>query len=848
MTSAGSAADTAPSRCPPPTLLRLKQAYARQRLFRPHRTRRYDTGDELAYEVTGIVPPHRGRLRLRVERFVGGGFAGQVYKVRVLELALTDGSIPGLDPDRTYALKILVPPRGFARIFRTVVYFAAFQAPFAPQLNQDAARAGALWQKFIRRGAAAVMGDETAVVDILATLVDHTLGGWGEISEWVEGRTWRFEVDDDLDARRRWEPGDPDGNVGSPEYRSKKAFMARLVSLMQDMGAPELARQYEWWTCKSQPNVLKRRETDTDPAAGHVAVDFRAGLALLFFLPMSPADVKLIARGLMRGRLVQFDRGDLTRLQRFMAKSGKTFDDMREAYAELERRDRDYRQALPDITSHRLRLLYSRKLWRSILRAHTQGLVLRRHIDDRTAAQLSDPGMKAALLYLSGILPFLGRVLRRFWGHRDFRRHYISLWSRPEYLLRTWRARRAEALIQWHRAGRVTSDRTDRLMDHPLRFAAHLPLSLLPPGLHRLLSDRRYALDRLDFIFVRPWRLYFKSEAREAWLRETVLQGERSGMLARDEADRILARIREPFIQKYLKSLAVHVCTVPVTQIVSVLVAVIYLRLHPELSWQDASLRAGLILGLFQVTPISPGSLARGLYVTYLVLRERNFEDYRLAFFLSFFKYIGYLAFPIQMAYRYPDLARFMAGHWATGAVHIIPVFGERGALLEHAVFDLFYNYPLTVRRRLLQRKERRAGLAPRIWHVFPGVVCGLGVLLGIEVVYTRLGGQPPDFTTIWWPVLWVPIVTAAVLIFGAGGASLGQRLAQAGLGGGVLGWLYAVGHAWLKPLLMHPVQDPLPVAGLMAEAAGPGLWQAFIFALLSLVTALVLETRRLRH
>ena len=98
-------------------------------------------------------------------------------------------------------------------------------------------------------------------------------------------------------------------------------------------------------------------------------------------------------------------------------------------------------------------------------------------------------------------------------------------------------------------------------------------------------------------------------------------------MLTEEEATHITSQLQEPFIQKYLKSLAVHVCTAPVTQIVSVIVAIIYVRMHPELSWQEATVAAGLILGLFQVIPISPGSLARGLYVTFLVLRERNFKD-----------------------------------------------------------------------------------------------------------------------------------------------------------------------------------------------------------------------------
>jgi hypothetical protein len=38
--------------------------------------------------------------------------------------------------------------------------------------------------------------------------------------------------------------------------------------------------------------------------------------------------------------------------------------------------------------------------------------------------------------------------------------------------------------------------------------------------------------------------------------------------------------------------------------------------------------------------------------------------------------------------------ARFMAGHWVTSAVYIVPVFEENGTWLEHFVFDVFYNFP----------------------------------------------------------------------------------------------------------------------------------------------------------
>jgi hypothetical protein len=49
------------------------------------------------------------------------------------------------------------------------------------------------------------------------------------------------------------------------------------------------------------------------------------------------------------------------------------------------------------------------------------------------------------------------------------------------------------------------------------------------------------------------------------------------------------------------------------------------------------------------------------------------------------------------MVTAYPEFSQFMAGRWAASAVHIIPVFGEKGALVEHMVFDMFFNVPRVI-------------------------------------------------------------------------------------------------------------------------------------------------------
>jgi hypothetical protein len=412
------------------------------------------------------------------------------------------------------------------------------------------------------------------------------------------------------------------------------------------------------------------------------------------------------------------------------------------------------------------------------------------------------------------------------------------------YFLRASRARIAEAGIRWLRAGRVSEARALRIAREPWRYYLHLPFSILPPGLHRFLTDRAYLKDRLAFIFIRPFRLYFNAAEREKWLREMIDQGVASGVLADSEADRIKAQFKEPFIQKYLKSLAIHLATLFVSETVFLTTALIYVLTQPELTWSQATLQAGLIIGALNLLPISPGSIVRGFYVVGIMIKDRNFKDYNIALAISFLKVIGYLAFPIQMAYRYPDLARFMAGHWATAAVHFVPVFGEKGAWLEHFVFDTFYNLPLTIRRRMKGRAEARKGLRPRAWHV-PVVALAATAALGLlDFGFFKLKGAIPALGDIWWLAVWVPFFAAWLSARWAGGASVGKRVGWAILGGIAFGALWTFLNGFWPDILPGA---PVVANGAIGKLALKAVWQAFIFALISASGGFIAETRRLR-
>jgi hypothetical protein len=263
-------------------------------------------------------------------------------------------------------------------------------------------------------------------------------------------------------------------------------------------------------------------------------------------------------------------------------------------------------------------------------------------------------------------------------------------------------------------------------------------------------------------------------------------------------------------------------------------VAIGYVVMHPEMPRAQAYAIGFGILALFQVTPISPGSIVRGLYVVFLVIKERNFKDYNIAVFLGFFKYIGYLAFPIQMAYRYPALARFMAGHWATEAVHIVPVFGESGAILEHGVFSLFYNWPLTIRRRMRKRAEMRAKMKPRYWHIIVWSLVGTGIFAAADLIYLNKTGVLPGLNNIWFLTIIVPLLCGTAITLGSGGATLLKRVFAGAICGIIMAVLYSIATIIIG-------QNGLIMPD---DIVGSGLWRVFIFSMLSTLGVILTEIK----
>jgi len=162
-----------------------------------------------------------------------------------------------------------------------------------------------------------------------------------------------------------------------------------------------------------------------------------------------------------------------------------------------------------------------------------------------------------------------------------------------------------------------------------------------------------------------------------------------------------------------------------------------------------------------------------------------------------------------------------------------VPVFGERGALLEHGVFTLFYNRPLTIRRRMEARRRLRALMKPRYLHTVLYAVLGAALFAGADVLYLNYFRELPDLKKIWPLAVLVPLLCGALVTMGAGGASMVKRIIGGLVGGLAVGALAPAAHV---VLITGPT---VPAAGAVAVM---GAWRVFIFSLFSVAGVLLTE------
>jgi len=154
--------------------------------------------------------------------------------------------------------------------------------------------------------------------------------------------------------------------------------------------------------------------------------------------------------------------------------------------------------------------------------------------------------------------------------------------------------------------------------------------------------------------------------------------------------------------------------------------------------------------------------------------------------------------------------------------------------LLEHKIFNLFYNWPLTIRRRMRKRSDMRAAMPPRYWHIVLCAIAGTGIFSIVDLIYLDKLGDLPNLRVIWGFAVIVPLLIGIVATSGAGGAPLWKRIAGAALCGVAVGVLSAIVSGFLG------THDSIVVSTIAIN----GVWRAFIFTLVSVLGVLVTEIK----
>jgi hypothetical protein len=492
----------------------------------------YHAGRCVEAPVFGLDGARLGEEIFRVDFSPGGGFAGQVLHAEPLRGVIWGR--PGPGPHPPVALKILRPRSGLKTTLRDFLFHLCYQAPYAARLEESALRAGLIWQAILRRAVQAELGEWLSVVQPLGYYWDAAVGSYVEIHQWVEARAPAYQVDDVLSRR------DHSSRAGGDlsEMQRKRQVMERLVGLCHRIGAHGLARQYEWYTFVAQANVLALKDSPAE-APKFVVVDCRPGLAVPFFLPLSPAHLGIILKGLRGGVLVvHFDQCDLAQLGAWLAARQGLAEELRPLVDRLRIDDMHYRNGLPDLWQRRLPFWTDASQWAKVRLARLVAWQRLGLLSARSVKRLKISGELFWTAMLLDNFPLLGPWLLCWLGNSAFRRHLGALARNPAYRKRAIDAQRQVDLEDWQTAGRIPLGRVNRLAGSIPRYLVEkLLLGWLPARLHRLLVDpqarRRFLHARLAL----PFDLCFHASKRREWLCAVIEKQRLRGLVSGKKAD-----------------------------------------------------------------------------------------------------------------------------------------------------------------------------------------------------------------------------------------------------------------------------------------------------------------------
>jgi len=657
----------------------------------------YSQGEQVRADVFGLDGHPLGEERFRIGFSPGSGFGGQVYQAQPLEGVI---DVPGMDGAAApVALKILVPQATRKRVFRDLLFRLSYQTSFAPRLRLEALRCGLIWQELVRTAASLEFGTESLVARPYGYFWDARLASYVEIHQWIEGRPVRYEVDDRL--LLRWLGSTVE--IFDSEISRKQACMAALVKLCQNMGALGLARQYEWYTLVSQVNLLTRISR-CDGQGEFTGVDWRPGLAVPFFLPLSPVHARMIWQGLFRGVYTHYDEVDFKRLEVYVRTHADAFEPLAALIRQLKEDDACYRAGLPDLWNAPDRLLRQADGRRQVRKAAINDWCRLGRVSKNEAAHLhTGRGRFYSYLLLDNI-PLVGGAMMRWMGNEDYRQHVHRFLSDETYRKQTLVNQRSSDLLDWQARGRISLEHKDQLANSMNTYLMDkIVWSWLPAGLHRYATDPCKRKQVMQGLTVQPLRLLVDSSFRQSWLDQVLTHQMHKGILSLEQVENLRAQVKEQRMQGFLRDLGLTIGLEFFAKLLYLILAVYGLRT-----------RNFLPLGMAALGPIAPSGIVRAIYVlaqliiglpAILITRDNKlFWTRILGLTTAPWRFVGNLFAPLEMFAYYNEMSLVLGDYLVSKMVSMVPVLGGRGKVLEYWAFNLTYNLPLSLRKMVEEK------------------------------------------------------------------------------------------------------------------------------------------------
>lgn len=683
---------------------RLSDRVHRSETLIQPKKRGYRLGEDVEVEVHGLDGNKLGNERFAIEASPGSGFAGQVYRAIPERGVIYDAS-EATEENPPVALKVLRPKTKWKEAFRDILFKLSYQTSFAPRLREEALRSGLIWHELFRTAAGIELGTDSVITKPFGYYWDGEVASFAEIHEWVNGRGPRYEADDQIITRWIGKTKEPLNS----EVTRKRKFMGDLVGLCHEIGAIGLARQYEWYTFVSQANVLTRNE-QKDGLSEFVAVDCRPGLAVPFFLPLSPVHAKIILGGLKRGVFAHFDEVDFGKLDTYLAAHVNEFKHADGLIQQLKEDDERYRSGLPNLWHVRSQFLRDKDLRQKAQEGSIGDWQRLGKVSEEEAGKLRDGSKRYAPYLMLDNVPLVGQPLLRLLGNEKYREHVGRILRNPAYLKEVVEVQKASDLLGWNDDQRITTERAAVLANSTPKYLLEKGvLSWQPKGVHRLTTDPEKRKELVQDLLVNPARLCVSQEYRQEWLIDIVEQQLERGVITTEQVEILREQIGDERMQGFVRDLGFTVGLEAASK-----------ALYVALAAYGLSTRDFLPLGVAALGPISPSGVAREAYVLAQLAHNlphivKNRDGKLLLTRIlgaasAPWRVVGNIFAPLEMFAYYNDMSLLLGDHYVSKMVAAVPVFGGEGKLLEHWAFQATYNLPISLRKTINEAVSDRKG------------------------------------------------------------------------------------------------------------------------------------------